>query len=94
MAVTGSLYWFHRVVFFVEPPDVLWVTYANGTQVAKASAGVNTSQNIGYYVGDTVYLICVALGGNFNHGIKHLYFGMISLSSKYCFEFYHEVMFT
>ena len=32
--------------------------------MAKASAGVNTSQNVGpYYVGDTVHLACVAYGG-------------------------------
>ncbi|XP_075969526.1 uncharacterized protein LOC142972358 isoform X2 [Anticarsia gemmatalis] len=48
----------------IEPPRHLWVVHENGTQVAKASAGVNTSQNVGpYYVGDTVHLACVAYGG-------------------------------
>lgn len=50
--------------FYVEPPRHLWVVHENGTQVAKASVGVNTSQNVGpYYVGDTVHLACVAYGG-------------------------------
>ncbi|CAB3236390.1 unnamed protein product [Arctia plantaginis] len=48
----------------IEPPRVLWIVHENGTQVAKASPGVNTSQNVGpYYVGDTVHLACVAYGG-------------------------------
>ncbi|XP_012544737.1 neural cell adhesion molecule 2 isoform X2 [Bombyx mori] len=49
----------------IEPPRHLWVIHENGTQVAKASAGVNVSRNVGpYYVGDTVHLFCVAFGGN------------------------------
>ncbi|XP_026742470.1 hemicentin-2-like isoform X1 [Trichoplusia ni] len=54
----------HIQVVVIEPPYHLWVVHENGTQVAKASAGVNTSQNVGpYYVGDTVHLACVAYGG-------------------------------
>ncbi|PZC84388.1 hypothetical protein B5X24_HaOG204962 [Helicoverpa armigera] len=54
----------HVHLAVIEPPRHLWVVHENGTQVAKASAGVNTSQNVGpYYVGNTVQLACVAYGG-------------------------------
>ncbi|XP_035436128.2 nephrin isoform X1 [Spodoptera frugiperda] len=54
----------HVQLAVIEPPRHLWVVHENGTQVAKASAGSNTSQNVGpYYVGDTVHLACVAYGG-------------------------------
>ncbi|XP_045491734.1 nephrin-like isoform X4 [Colias croceus] len=47
-----------------EPPQRLWVIHENGTRVATANAGSNTSRNIGpYYVGDTIHLFCVAFGG-------------------------------
>ncbi|XP_050664297.1 neural cell adhesion molecule 2-like isoform X2 [Leptidea sinapis] len=48
----------------IEPPQKLWVIHENGTRVATATAGSNTSRNIGpYYVGDTLHLCCVAFGG-------------------------------
>ncbi|CAG4909713.1 unnamed protein product [Colias eurytheme] len=48
----------------IEPPQRLWVIHENGTRVATANAGSNTSRNIGpYYVGDTIHLFCVAFGG-------------------------------
>ncbi|VVC95998.1 unnamed protein product [Leptidea sinapis] len=43
----------------IEPPQKLWVIHENGTRVATATAGSNTSRNIGpYYVGDTLHLCC------------------------------------
>ncbi|KPI91440.1 Hemicentin-2 [Papilio xuthus] len=48
----------------IEPPQRLWVIHENGTRVTTASAGANTSRNLGpYYVGDTVHLFCVVFGG-------------------------------
>ncbi|XP_045445760.1 uncharacterized protein LOC123653823, partial [Melitaea cinxia] len=48
----------------IEPPQRLWVIHENGTRVTTASAGSNTSRNIGpYYIGDTVHLFCVVFGG-------------------------------
>lgn len=50
--------------FCIEPPQRLWVVHENGTRVAMASIGSNTSKNIGpYYVGDTIHLVCVAYEG-------------------------------
>lgn len=55
------------------------MVHENGTQVAKASPGVNTSQNVGpYYVGDTVHLACVAYGGN-NLSVKILIVELMTL---------------
>ncbi|XP_039747345.1 titin-like isoform X1 [Pararge aegeria] len=49
----------------IEPPQKLWVIYENGTCVTTASMGSNASGNIGpFYVGDTIYLFCVAFEGN------------------------------
>ncbi|KAL0842020.1 hypothetical protein ABMA28_014236 [Loxostege sticticalis] len=51
-------------VTVIDPPQRLWVIHENGTRLATASAGSNTSRSIGpYYVGDTVHLFCVAFGG-------------------------------
>ncbi|KPJ15055.1 Neural cell adhesion molecule 2 [Papilio machaon] len=48
----------------IEPPLRLWVIHENGTRVTTASAGANTSRNLGpYYIGDTVHLFCVVFGG-------------------------------
>ncbi|XP_045533773.1 synaptogenesis protein syg-2 isoform X2 [Papilio machaon] len=48
----------------IEPPQRLWVIHENGTRVTTASAGANTSRNLGpYYIGDTVHLFCVVFGG-------------------------------
>ncbi|XP_049867139.1 neogenin-like [Pectinophora gossypiella] len=48
----------------IQPPQHLWVIHENGTRLVTASAGSNASENIGpYYVGDKVYLFCVAFGG-------------------------------
>ncbi|CAH0720782.1 unnamed protein product, partial [Brenthis ino] len=51
-------------LFVIEPPQRLWVVHENGTRIAMASIGSNTSKNIGpYYVGDTIHLVCVAYEG-------------------------------
>ncbi|XP_023943988.2 uncharacterized protein LOC112050081 [Bicyclus anynana] len=48
----------------IEPPQKLWVIYENGTRVTTASMDSNASRNIGpFYVGDTIYLFCVAFEG-------------------------------
>ncbi|CAK1552083.1 unnamed protein product [Leptosia nina] len=48
----------------IEPPQKLWVIHENGTRVATANTGSNTSKNIGpFYVGDTIHLFCVSFGG-------------------------------
>ncbi|XP_034840272.1 neural cell adhesion molecule 1-like [Maniola hyperantus] len=48
----------------IEPPQKLWVIYENGTRVTTASMGSNASRNVGpFYVGDTIYLFCVAFEG-------------------------------
>ncbi|XP_047510163.1 neural cell adhesion molecule 2-like isoform X1 [Pieris napi] len=54
----------HVLLVVIEPPQKLWIIHENGTRVATANAGSNTSRNIGpYYIGDTIDLICVAFGG-------------------------------
>ncbi|XP_028161976.1 roundabout homolog 3-like isoform X2 [Ostrinia furnacalis] len=51
-------------VTVIDPPQRLYVIHENGTRLAAAGAGSNTSRSIGpYYVGDTVHLFCVSFGG-------------------------------
>ncbi|KAG7307224.1 hypothetical protein JYU34_007381 [Plutella xylostella] len=54
----------HVNLVVIEPPQRVWLVHENGSRVANATAGANASRVLGpYYVGDTVHLFCVVLGG-------------------------------